>query len=465
MYRYLDQIRLQLWFTSPNVCATFLVMLLLLALGLLLWLPRRRWAYPVKAALWLTLALQLYALAETYSRGGIIGLLAALAYLWYLTRRRAVLLCGVLWGLVTLLHTAGVSRVASIGAVSDGSILHRFYIWYGGCGIIVRHWLSGVAQPTDIGEIYTAQYMPVHLNEQYRTLVNDELTIAALYGVPLLFLLLSAVLSLLYFAVKSSRRPWIVCPAGAVMGYFVCGFFSTMYEHSDVLYYLLFFVSWLLLALIVDGWQKRLQLSRRDWLVMPILALAYCLLISAVGLAVNYNLPVIRTVDKVTTVTGRSAASGPTAVYFYLSGEKGKAIRQIGRTLAPHRIKVMLYETDLGLTDLDRAVKFLQQIPEDFTVSGVGGPGRIALVAAIAAKSPHCRAVTVAGVEPEWPFEQLSPKDQLPLLQTPTRVYAVDPSIYQCWPILDCLQVIAMPPKTMLSTYIIAQSHEAAVKN
>ena len=139
MFFYQDNPRLQLFFSSPNLCGCFCAMLLALCVGAwLMALKRNRpWLAGVIGAAG---ALWAFLLAATYSRGGLIATLCAVLAI-FLHSRKWLALC---WLAVTVIAFASVGgggdRIASLGdAASDGSIRNRVFLWRGACGCIPAH--------------------------------------------------------------------------------------------------------------------------------------------------------------------------------------------------------------------------------------------------------------------------------------------------------------------------------------
>lgn len=137
-YHYLDNLRLQLWFDSPNHCAAFLVMSIMVSIGILLFFVSRD-EKPHKvfiAAMFCAIFGQEALLALTYSRGGYIALLAALPLMWLFCRRKRLLVFNLVFLAILFIMANGVDRVQSVMATGDGSIKHRLLLWQGGLSII-----------------------------------------------------------------------------------------------------------------------------------------------------------------------------------------------------------------------------------------------------------------------------------------------------------------------------------------
>ena len=74
IYWYMDNLRMQMWFDSPNHCASFWVMTIMICIGgFLLFVDKKKflaWGFFGAAIL------QEVLLSMTYSRGGYISLIA-----------------------------------------------------------------------------------------------------------------------------------------------------------------------------------------------------------------------------------------------------------------------------------------------------------------------------------------------------------------------------------------------------
>lgn len=96
---------------------------------------------------------QMWLLAETYSRGGYLAFFFTLGLLWFLSRKKRFPTAMLGVGVMLLFINDGVKRVESIAAAGDGSIFNRLLVWLGGTGIIAEHPLRGI-YPRVSGEVY-----------------------------------------------------------------------------------------------------------------------------------------------------------------------------------------------------------------------------------------------------------------------------------------------------------------------
>ena len=427
MYHFLGNERLQLWFYSPNVCAAFLAMTILLAVGIFLWLPRRHWREFIPAGLLAVFIVGLeLLLAKTYSRGGFVALLAGFVAAWLLLRRRATVGFGLTAVGMVLLVSNGVDRVRSMAEVSDGSIANRFRLWRGAAGIIERHWLSGINAP---GELYRAWYLPLSIDEHTRTMINDYLTLAAKYGIWAVFLYLACFalpfwLGLRFYGRKGGAPALFAGAFGALVAYFVSASFSTMYEHDELF--------WFALALLVPsaGWLLFMIRRRRsaEWFdaVVPLGgALLVCLALLVWGWRVNRTLPAELDIVSVNQIEEESYRvwravppqhHGRQIVYLFengLSSESGEVIWSTVRPFLARNEVITVAQTDGGFGGLAHAEQVLAgalaEHPDwPLVLFGQGAAGKQAIIAAAKNGSPQINGVVVLDAPASWPFEGLS---------------------------------------------------------
>ena len=150
VFFYESHLRLQLFFSSPNHCATFLGMfgLLLAATATSLWKSGR------SAALWFLIAtltvaigMALLGIAFTYSRGGWISFASGLVILGLSLNhgKRVPFLCFACFLAMVIVLPHGPRRACSILNVrEDRSISNRLVVWKGAMAMATDHWCTGV---------------------------------------------------------------------------------------------------------------------------------------------------------------------------------------------------------------------------------------------------------------------------------------------------------------------------------
>ncbi|MBR6056935.1 MAG: O-antigen ligase family protein [Victivallales bacterium] len=184
--RYQGIFRAQWIFDNPNHYGAFLV----LVFGIVYFLQaccsrfnqkRRFLEIPfILAEGWL-----LVQIAWTYSRGAFVALFSGLLFSSLLPKSPKAWLHIALMGVLICITPAGVNRVASIADVTDGSIRNRIHLWKGICAMISESPWKGGCHLQSLGSRYRAWHMPLAIQENYQTAINDYLTIACDFGIPL----------------------------------------------------------------------------------------------------------------------------------------------------------------------------------------------------------------------------------------------------------------------------------------
>ncbi len=129
-------------FANPNVFGAFLLLLVPLVLGLILYTQNPK----VRLLLIGADGLLLINLALTYSRGCYVGIaVTALFFLWHYSKKAlaAVVVLGVPLAIV-LMPQSVVERILSIGNMSDTSTSYRMMIYVGTLAMLAHHWLGGI---------------------------------------------------------------------------------------------------------------------------------------------------------------------------------------------------------------------------------------------------------------------------------------------------------------------------------
>ena len=443
MYRYIGNLRFQLWFDSPNHRAAFLVMTIMISIGLFLFfIDKKRRSAQILS--WLFLAgavLQGLGLALTYSRGGYIALTTTLLFVWFFSRKKRIFIFLLSFFVILLFTENGLDRVQSIAATEDGSIKHRLLLWEGGMNMIWNNLFSGVGADS-VGRLYTAWYQPLWLNEAYRTLISDYLTIAAAYGIFALLGYLALVLTVLGLGLKlwrTTKSPLLISLLGALTAYLISALFTTFYCHWKV-YWLFCFLFLIVTAIIARTIHYRqLKISLKDFLFPVACAFFLCLLLLLCGFwcerSVPYNFSVISC-----QFNGKSfelskayprATSRAVILYLYSSDTDvyEKAVRRIVRPLLSRNYTVFTVGVDSGMEGLARAEYALKIAAEEASkneykliIIGQGDGGKHAIVAASKANSLPVNAVVALGSPASWPFEQISPEAHLKGLKAPLRL-------------------------------------------
>ncbi len=425
MFHYLGNERLQLYFFSPNVCGAFLTMTILLSIGFF-WLLRERKESVWKVAAYCILPLivvQLAMLAWTYSRGGYIACMIALLVVGILSRKRWNWLFPILLTVMILLTGSGASRLKSIGDITEGSIWNRLLLWEGGTGIIAKYWANGVRDLNEVGALYTRWYQPLSLDEGYLTLINDYLTVAAMFGIFALFFLLALLLFLLqlgFIISWKNRNLFLLCLCTAVSGYMIAAFFSTCCRFPSVVVPLGGLVVLITVIIVLNIRLKRFQW--RHWMIWPapVLALLTCMAILSYGTWVNSRLAYAWKYhftaqgSKLLSVVPRSAPFNGYHVFLPIPSVND-SVRAYLRPLASAGFKATAIETEAGFGELDKLSETIHSLTitqnESRNILLGGGAEQAIQVLALAGRlSPQMiHATATLDAPAEWPFEELSP--------------------------------------------------------
>lgn len=436
MFFYQDTPRLQLFFSSPNLCGCFCAMLLALCVGAwLMALKRNRpWLAGVIGAAG---ALWAFLLAATYSRGGLIAALCAVLAI-FLHSRKWIALC---WLAVAVIAFASVGgggdRIASLGdAASDGSIRNRVFLWRGACGIIAASPWRGVENP---GAEYHAWRQPLWIDASYRTMISDALTLGAMHGlwaVGLYFLPLAILLALPGRAPTES--PWaheaLTACIGAIVSYYAAALFSTMYEHQILLGGLtaLFAVAYALEGWIL--WRLRQWPGWRRIAAASSATAAICLALYAAGrlenamLSCDWQWRDMRADSGATLkiLSCRPRAAPKARVILLTTCDDDapdwsilwpETIRGIIRPLALAQYEIVAAAVDSGYDGKAHAEAMLRRFgncgkrPQCVIAVGTGGGKNALLALANPEIGGKFRKAALINVPQDWPFAGLSPRE------------------------------------------------------
>lgn len=294
MYHYMDQVRLQLWFFSPNVCGIFLAITGILLTGLFLHLiscKRKLFIYSA----WVlsgVIFCNFVALAITYSRGAYAAILTALLFTAIASKRKLAWIFPLLFLAILFLTSHGVDRALSATQLkSDHSIRNRLWLWRGGCAVIYEHALTGCGSSQLPGYLYHEFYQPLELDEHYATLISDPLTLAGHWGIGALFLASGAMCWLLYHGFrlwKKSDKIWILYLNGALFAYCLGGMFSTFYRFWNVFFLPLAIAGGILFFIL----KYKLSWRKRDFLLPLVPGVILCSAILLAGAWQYHTRPV-----------------------------------------------------------------------------------------------------------------------------------------------------------------------------
>ena len=271
MFFYQDIPRLQLWFSTPNQAALFLLWFSLLFCWLL-WYMFDVLKHPplfMKLAIWSVILCLFSMLGLTYCRGGYIAMLCSLVAFCIVCRKRLCMYCLFAFILVLCILPHSIERSKSIGNFNDQAITNRVQLWKGTCGIIASHPVCGVPL-SRVGLEYTSWYKPTTLREHYGSAINDILTFTASYGIVPAFFLISYIFILLI----NLQRAHVICKPSLVsaiallafllvFSYLVIGVFNTYFmPHQGFLPFIMLIYSGSTVCIILAN---RIHLLKWRW--------------------------------------------------------------------------------------------------------------------------------------------------------------------------------------------------------
>lgn len=247
---FYDNLRWNFGFDNPNKAAVVFASLVpLVFVALLVFLLQRRrgvrWIGSAVCGIFLTLCLLFLSL--TYSRGGGVAVVAALAYTLFAMRRSALRAeiwrkVGRCWvaigiGAVMLLGCLGIGARARDGLGGfDESVFNRVILWKSALQMFYDC-PSGVGAGRS-GEIFSQWYQPTGADEKYRTMVSSYLTFLCERGAFFFFVLCSVSGGLWAWTRPAGqshgRMMLVVALRASILAFLIAGIFSTTMEEPLV---------------------------------------------------------------------------------------------------------------------------------------------------------------------------------------------------------------------------------------
>ncbi len=475
-FYYIGNTRLQLYFDTPNICASFLVMSIFLVLGAYLYLIEFKVGTALRAVrfeaavssfakatvdrsektprlrqfcnylrqfcsilLIAAVVIGEYLLAITYSRGGYLAFLLGLLIIWLLNRRKRILFLTLTFILILFAVSNGMGRFSSIvETTSDASIQNRLILWKGGMMLIADHWTSGVGIERT-GKLFSAWYQPLDRNETYNTLINDYLTIGAGYGIFALFSYLFVVFTVLCLGFslwRLNRNSLLSGIIAAQVAYLLSAMFSTFYNQK-IIYYIfmalqVITITWIVISVAFQKYKLKIS----EFACPALIAVGICGMILSFGffmaerLPVNYAYKSYHDGMKAIEVIEASPKNKiPKAIILYTFNSEQMTIeREAKLTVRPLVGKgygVISSGIDSGFQGLaDEMFLVRKIIGEDFGgksvfIGGQGDGGRLAIIAASKMNDGQIKGVFSIGPTADWPFEELSPVAYVKNLKAP----------------------------------------------
>ena len=429
MYRYLGNFRQQLWFDSPNVCASFLGITVLLTIGLFIWRVRNT-HYKKRISSWILISplilLQFILIAQTYSRGGWLALSCVLLCLAFLRRDKITWGIFVLFVVCLVLTPDGSHRIHSATITQDGSIKHRILLWQGALGLIAKYPISGVPAEK-LGEYYTAWYQPLWLNEGYATFINDYLTIAGKYGLGGLIGYLWLLLMVLYCTTKllfKLDNSLLLYTVAATVCYLLSSMFSTIFVHANV-YWL--FVLLIIVLIIVAIWgitTEQLKLTCHELIFVSFIPFAIAFMVFLGGLLVNHCLPYCF-FDNRDLVIARPQSMNKAEILLISSSDKYDHISTIRKVIRPLLLKnYTVFSFHIkpgldGLKELDDSLIKIKNINKGTSPLFIIAENDVANVVVCNKWNFTPTGIIAVNLPIIWPWKELSPIEHLPRLKCP----------------------------------------------
>ena len=444
LYTYDGQARLQLIWETPNHCAVILGMIVLASLALASWMFRMTDSDRVRkkeilyAGGWTAILISIAAagaVALTYSRGGYVALfIALLAGIGVASKRRwipgIVLAC---FFLAIALMPSGSERIAdSVRISEDASVGNRFILWKGVAAMSFDHWVTGVGAEA-FRDAYTYWYQPSYSSTRYRNAVNDYLTLSAFYGIPVLFLYISGLGTLLWscFRFGIGKRDDPLLYLGLSVSVFImAGFFSTFIIESKVVVGLVVAVALVLTRLGL----KRSQLNI-GWIKHSLaigLALGFTTAGSVWGVGNMFSrelvaLPLDLGMEEAVVAQPRKVdAKG---IFIYVSDKERQIVTANTSLRQLTGLGYIAVSPDLkswgkmGLSQISELIDFLSKNDElkglPLYIAGHGHGGQLAILAACGEHSEKLKGVVAIASPFSWPFVVLSPEANLKKLKAP----------------------------------------------
>ena len=224
--------RWNLGWASPNYAGAFLA-----TLTCFLWAVKaKKWERCIGAAGLLIESVLYFSLAKTYSRGSLLAL--AIGAIFFLgasvlrtpTRQYRIWLLRAAILVACIIGTGLFGRVSPNYLASDGAVTNRLQLWRSGVEMIAcapwGGWGSG-----ESGRAYMNWFQGLARSEQYATMVNSYLHVAAEYGLPFLVTVLLGLASVLLVGWRTAARGDVIAGAAgaSLLAWAVANVFTTLW--------------------------------------------------------------------------------------------------------------------------------------------------------------------------------------------------------------------------------------------
>lgn len=423
VYRFEGLYREQLWFSTPNLAACFLVMAIMLCIGLFLDFIKQKNSYSqIIAIVWAGAAIvsQLL-LVCTYSRGGCVAFAIGLSVLIFMIRSKWLFLFGGCFALFLMLVEKGVNRVGTISEFADGSIRNRLLLWKGAMAMISDNCHTGINSFAKLGGEYAAWFQPLWLDEQYKLMLNDFFTIACAWGIWLSGGILFIIVFIIYWGWQTQRRSKSPLLAGIICGvivFLVCGIFNNV--AFDYVYLFSVFLLILITALV---WSTVFAIKNRCWnwrflwipaVFVGVFCTVFIFMCRIIRSTFPYHCKNIQIEECHVTIVTPEHKTGTIILVVDEEDNIVKFIREKVRPQVDSGYKVYFATVDNGLNGLNNTKKLLNFAFEDsndisHTLLMDGMAGKQLFIAAAETLSGKDIEILIYNFPETWPMDALSP--------------------------------------------------------
>lgn len=243
------QTRVYSTFDNPNVLGQYLVMVIPVAFALM-WSDKR---FLAKLFYALIVAVMMACLIFTWSRAAWVGILLAIGFYMVMKDRRwASLLVVALLIMPFVLPESIISRITSLGNMSDSSTAYRFSVWISSLRIAGDYWLSGIGLGAGAFERVYQKYalngagFALHSHNFYIQLVVEM----GILGIILFaFIMISTYRKIISIKNKnSSNKNIALAMGGALLGYMFQGVAENLWYN-----YRMILLFWIYLGILHSG--------------------------------------------------------------------------------------------------------------------------------------------------------------------------------------------------------------------
>ncbi|MBO5454045.1 MAG: O-antigen ligase family protein [Clostridia bacterium] len=230
------------FFDNPNVFGEYIILLFMLCLALVFISER----YSLKLVYTAALAVLGASMIFTYSRGCWIGLVIAVCvYLFFVNKK--LLGVAVVAGLISLffLPESIITRIASVGNLSDSSTSYRVFIWNGTVEMLKDFWMTGIGVGSDAFNAiypryaYSAITAP-HPHNLYLLVLSETGIIGILVLIAVILVLFNKLLHVIKHTENKKLKIIAAAVGSAITGFLVQGMFDNVWYNYRV--FLLFWI-------------------------------------------------------------------------------------------------------------------------------------------------------------------------------------------------------------------------------